>query len=467
MLRLMDADAAFDAHTFDCYEYPTRLFHWPLLAPPPGLRELAEGLKTFLRDRYSEYNRIDLVAHSLGGVVVRRFLVEEKRLGISLPIRKVALIAVPNSGSSLASVGKLVSIRHRQLKALAKNGEELALLDETWRSQKIEAEFAVGYFLGGVDRCVGRESACSDPQTDPSMLIKADHRNIITPTDRVDPRYSVLARFLLTDERAKVAHIRPADPLFDIYSPEQEEFYVERSFDTTLSKAVSSGHMWLCGRSGVGKSAALRRAAYRNGWTLFHVNLSPFQDSTPLGMLCALADELQLMSSADAEPLAKRNFETACLSIRNSLGRLCGESVCAVVVEEIPLATEQLPEFLGMCSSLFQMINGADRLNRRVVFAFSSIADLAENSSQVPGKVLESIQIMSEPDWSPNELTALVGVLSKALNKDLGEKEVVDLVEAAAGLPRYVKLVFRQMRNGVGDPTDFQAMLKRASGERS
>lgn len=468
LLDLIGGDPAFNHATLDCYAYPTSLWALPkkLFAPPPGIQEIVEGLQTFLHDRFAGYNRVDLVAHSLGGIVARACVVEELRAGTLLPLRKLALIAVPNTGSSLAAVGRQVSFRHVQLKALTRGSAELCATNEAWRNEAVPERIDVQYILGGQDRCVSRESGCNDTAARPMMLINANHRNIVSPVDRHDGRYTILTRFLLAGTTPRSVPLRSADPLFEIYKPEHEPYYVERDFDLGLATAISAGHIWVCGKSGVGKTAALRRAVDRNRWDMSPINLSSYEDCSPLGMICALADELSLLATERPAQLAERSFEAACRSIRASVGALCVNETRAVIVEEIPLGENALPEFLDYLSRLLHAISGEKHVADRLVFAFSSIVDLSMAGLTISAKTRECFQILPDPAWSLDDLRTLTRMLAGKLEKPFSVADIDRICVAAEGRPRFVKQLFRQYRNrsNQGDPLD--ELIGRLQGEQ-
>lgn len=468
LLNLLGGDPAFDHATLDCYAYPTSIWALPRMffAPPPGLKEIVEGLQTFLHDRFAGFKRVDLVAHSLGGIVARACVIAELQAGALLPLRKLALIAVPNTGSSLAAVGQQVSFRHVQLRTLARGSTELVATNEAWRTEAVPELIDVQYILGGQDRCVSRESGCNDPAARPMMLINANHRNIVSPTDRNDSRYTILTRFLLSGKSPRSRPLRSADPLFEIYKPEHEPYYVERDFDLGLATAISAGHIWICGTSGVGKTAALRRAVDRNRWQMSPINLSSYADASPLGMICALADELALLATGRPAHLAERGFEAACRSIRASLGALCANDTRAVIVEEIPLGENALPEFLDYLSRLLHAISSEKYVTDRLVFAFSSIVDLSMAGSTISAKTRECFQILPDPNWSIDDLRKLTLMLADELARPFSAKDVEQICLAAKGRPRFVKQLFRQYRNRTSQGDALDALIRRLQDEQ-
>jgi Alpha/beta hydrolase family len=468
MLALIGGDAAFDRATLDCYSYPTKLLTFPIpwVASPPGMKEIVEGLQTFLHDRFNGFKRIDLVAHSLGGVVARALIVEEMRAKSTLPIKKVALISVPNSGASLANVGSQISFRHRQLKALCKNSSIVQNIEKLWKDYEVDQKIDIQYILGGQDRCVPRDSACNDPETRPSMLINADHRNIVSPKDRQDGRYTILTKFLISGSTKGSAPIRPADPLFEQYKPEHEQYYIQRNFDDGLAKAISAGHIWVCGKSGVGKSAALRRAVHRNQWIVSSIGLSAYEDTSPLGMIRALADELSILATNNPASLPDRSFEAAFQSIRVSLIVLCRDEARAVIVEEIPLGENALPEFLDYLSKIVNTLNGEECIASRLVFAFSSIIDLANVGSIIPDKTRECFQILPDPEWSLHDIRVLVQKLAEWLKMPMSTIKIEQICAAADGRPRFVKQLFRHYRNGSDQGEPLSTLIERVRSEK-
>jgi hypothetical protein len=66
-----EADAAF-------FEYPTSVLRFSFSRKPPSIMSLADGLRTQIDGKHEKYQSITLVCHSLGGLVARQYLVEDK-----------------------------------------------------------------------------------------------------------------------------------------------------------------------------------------------------------------------------------------------------------------------------------------------------------------------------------------------------------------------------------------------------
>jgi len=186
-----EADVAF-------FEYPTSLFRLPFSGKAPGIRDLAEGLRSQLEVRYPEYKSIALVCHSLGGLVARKYLLEEVKRGSNTRIDKLLLYAVPNHGAGLASVGNLMSWRHNQLRQLCRTSDFLEELNADWNKFEMRKQVQVTYVAGGQDGAVTKQSAVDQwGEVGVHLILNADHRSVVKPQAATDLAYMIFRQFLL------------------------------------------------------------------------------------------------------------------------------------------------------------------------------------------------------------------------------------------------------------------------------
>ncbi|WP_165913348.1 MULTISPECIES: esterase/lipase family protein [unclassified Novosphingobium] len=457
MAECIDSDPDFAGVTVDYYAYPTRLVRLPFTPPLPGLRDLADGLRTFLEERHGRRATISIVAHSLGGLIARHLVTSNIRLGSSLNIRRIALLAVPSTGSTLANVGSLISFPHRQLKALSRDEGGLTTLNIDWEHLKVEDLINVRYILGGSDRTVPSDSAVPYiGRNNKSVIIDADHRSIVAPNGRDDLRYKTLKRFLKADEpmlehksaaQKVVPFERPADPLFDVYTPINETFYLKRSFDSVVLDVMSRGHMWLTGDSGIGKSAAARRAIYSSGWRLFHINLSAHDIAGPERLLASLCAELASISEMPLLETHDATFNDQAAFGKRLLMDLRSDSVTTILVEEMPLNAQSLGIATQTISKFLEILDSDDRLYGQIRFVFSSRIAVSSIGVDLSSKVREKIQFLPVDLWSEQDITRLIQLLTPAVKSDLSAQHQSSIAQASKGSPRFVKMVFRHWRN--------------------
>ena len=198
LISLFTNDNRFSNYEFRCFEYPTQMVHFGITRRLPRLRELGRNLRGFLQPFFGEasgerYIDINLVGHSVGGLVIQSFIVDHlvENLGSELKqIRKVILLATPNHGSTV------VSWLRRMLYFLRPNVQETALrvmndeVNDTLaaiQKRVIDAKERRGNecpvpfhaFWGERDRVVLETSARGPfPTTSP---LQGDHFEIICP----------------------------------------------------------------------------------------------------------------------------------------------------------------------------------------------------------------------------------------------------------------------------------------------
>lgn len=475
LVRCVRSDEAFARHTLDFYSFPTKLIRLPFAAPLPGLRSIAEGLTTFIQERHGDKQEIWLVAHSLGGLIVRQMVVAELRSSRTLKVTKIALIAVPNNGSMLASVGSLVSFPHRQLKRLSRDDEALRSLNADWEQLKVEELISVRYIVGGCDRAVPHESAVPYVgRENKALLIDADHRSIIRPRDIDDIRYQTVRRFLLesvnpckVSSPASVMPVakkpsRAADPLFDAYTPTDDIYYLDRTIDRVVSEALGTGHIWLAGSSGVGKTAVLRRAAYQSGWRLNHINLGGYVISSSIDLFRALAGELSSLLDVTHSQNSGDDFGHCCQNIRSMLLQRPSDTVIANIIEELPVSEDMLEDIAKHAAILIDSLMSDQNLHGRVVFAFSSF----KPPKIVSGKIRDKLQMLNMGTWSTYETFQLVELLASALKPELNAEEREKIVIGARGSPRFVKQLFRKWKYQIGPVGPLSELIEKVRLEQ-
>ncbi|WP_327713730.1 alpha/beta hydrolase (plasmid) [Streptomyces sp. NBC_00464] len=118
------------------FEYATGLFGRGWLNPFRALRVLpsidtvADSLAAYLDTETTDLQRLVLVGHSMGGLVIQRYLTRMLHRGRShdlARIRRIVLLACPNTGSDLLlSLRKQVSLRNRQEQQLRPFDEQVS-----------------------------------------------------------------------------------------------------------------------------------------------------------------------------------------------------------------------------------------------------------------------------------------------------------------------------------------------------
>ncbi|WP_424628839.1 hypothetical protein [Bradyrhizobium sp. SYSU BS000235] len=456
MIATCVSDKAFDHFSLDCYAYPSR---WspPIFGRIANLHELSRGLETEIRARHSHRSELIIVAHSLGGLVARQYIINVLKSKQRQIATKLMLIAVPHTGATLANVATNIYGYHPQVSQLCKNADLLQIQNEDWIHLRAEGAVDVRYVIGGADSVVTPDSASPfQPSERVHTLIGSNHRSIVEPNDKDDTRYIVLKQFALegnlsnltANSAQRVGTHRPADVLFDLYSKQDELFYLQRSSDERISVASTNGHIWITGNSGVGKTSAARRSIFSAGRQVAQIILAGYHGLTALGLFRAMCVELSESLGHDELPPASSTPAELLTFVKRMLRARTDGGSLTILVEEIPLGTkEDFDVFLGSILQMILVLEADARLHERIRLAFTSIHDPSRGAVGLE-KLHEKLQFIDMSPWSLDDLTSLSRIIARELNPHLSSNEIGLIARAASGSPRYIKSIFRRWRNG-------------------
>lgn len=200
--KLLEDD---ERYSRDCklfyYTYPTSPFRLPLFSPKnASLKDLSDGLASFIKLKMADISSVLLVTHSMGGLVARRYLLDHQNnddISPSIEIEGLVMFATPNAGAELARVGKLISRGNKHLKQLCNKSEFIQTLNTEWDFRGMENLVKIDYFWGSSDQVVTRESSESFyGNKNFHVLTGKNHGSIIKPANQDDISYLALAKVI-------------------------------------------------------------------------------------------------------------------------------------------------------------------------------------------------------------------------------------------------------------------------------
>lgn len=223
LVPLFRSDRRFqESYDFECADYPTsvtkyrfkRAFPWfdfsSTVARIPSIAQCAAEIENDLEKfGYQQREQVVLVGHSMGGLVIQRFLYDKLRKGIEdlYPLKQVVLIATPSLGSSLAAETR------RFLSKFLENAQEPSLRVFDTQISEVRTEIVerivspraddpsarpllIQCFYGLTDGVVLMESACPF-EPDIKVPLNGDHFTVLKPENLQDDRYTRLADAIL------------------------------------------------------------------------------------------------------------------------------------------------------------------------------------------------------------------------------------------------------------------------------
>jgi len=184
----------FDSHV-EPFAYPTSTF-----GHSPSIFHLARGLENHIRTHVSA-DRVGIIAHSMGGVIVRKMLVmqRDRKSPLDNAIRQATFIASPQLGSDLAKILKKVpGFTSDQLHELSPNSGFVVELHEQWqywKDRKTPLVCKVRCIYGTDDDVVPAADASADDREAVPMFGR-DHSSVVKPASKKAEVVLTLARFL-------------------------------------------------------------------------------------------------------------------------------------------------------------------------------------------------------------------------------------------------------------------------------
>jgi tetratricopeptide (TPR) repeat protein len=191
--------------------------------PSANIREIANHLHSSLEAALEKpYQSIAFVAHSMGGLVVREFILSHWNK-LNVPIDSVVMLSTPNLGNSIANLAKYFCSSDALGDLRSGKNSYLDALNDRWREkfkQQGSSEpfhFSAGYelvpiLLTGI--IVEKDSAVAFSQQ--ILSFKKDHSTIAKPLGISDPVYIWVKQRLLQESQVAKG-----------FSEEEEKRYTE------------------------------------------------------------------------------------------------------------------------------------------------------------------------------------------------------------------------------------------------
>lgn len=469
MIEFFRRDETFTSFQLDSYQYPTAKFRFFFGKAMPGIQDLADGLRSYINAYHSDKTEIILIGHSMGGLVLRQYIVTELKKGAVTNIRAAIMIATPHQGADLARIGASVSWKHTHLKQLSKGQDILRSIMEDWASLNVENRIDALYITGGIDAIVERQSSMPYfGNVRFENLINYGHIDVIKPEHPGDIRFVVIKKFIAGLSPIKKLEVAQSNavggPLFYRYDLTCEKFYYHRSLDNTLEVALGSSNVWLSGPAGVGKTVSLTRAILIKGWQPYYFSLDSFRELTAENLLKEICKLLHdrvgskdpALDDSSSLPEILRSF-THALSSNNQHCKV------AIFIEEIPITSaDEYGKFLDLVSHL-SMIQDTCESSHGLVWIFSSIIDPMQFANTQNIKLRERYEFLKAESWSESEITDLMNMLTEELNIQFSALEREEILSRIENSPRHLKMLLKARRTEVGAKKPISELLSSLS----
>ena len=470
MIEFFRRDSTFSSYALDTYEYPTCKINLAFWRKLPGIQELADGLSTFIQTYHSDKKSIILIGHSLGGLVLRYYILNAFKQDRSDALTAAIMIATPHTGAALGRIGNTISFRHAHLKQLTKGGDLLRSILDDWSHLKIEQKIQTLYITGGMDAIVDGDSSKPFHGNDRAKnLISFGHIDVIKPAHAGDIRFLTLKQFigaLETPANSRIQQAAPGSPLFYRYQLECEAFYLHRDLDNELERILLGSNVWLSGPSGTGKSVALTRAILKKGWNLLYFTLDGYSEMPAQDLLNEICRSLMDRAGIDDSRLpTDAKLSVTLRFFSSALSALQTTSSTAMFIEEIPITDDtEYSRFVSLAYHL-SLLQDTMQYAPRIVWVFGSIANPEKYLKEQNIKIRERFNFIGTSTWSDGDIRKLLGLICREMNITFSEDQILLIINTASGSPRTLKMFLKAYQTEVGRNKPLPELLSEISME--
>lgn len=163
------------------------------------VNELTENFSTAIRFQFSQYDNIYLVAHSMGGLISKNYIVKDIAKHGSTRVKLFISLAVPHHGAKLAVFGELIS-SNLQIENLAPVQEFIISLNQAWVD--LDEKPTTKYLYGSYDDVVTEVSAVATDKIEKDIIaVPHDHNSISKPERSSSVVCKIVKSFILDEHK--------------------------------------------------------------------------------------------------------------------------------------------------------------------------------------------------------------------------------------------------------------------------
>jgi protein SERAC1 len=186
-----------------------------------SVSEISDLLNTRINYELENYQSIVIIAHSMGGLIAKKTILDFAESGNS-KIKLFLSLAVPHLGSNLADYGSFIS-KNIQVKYLKPFQEESMVLLEKWHKSSVLP--TTKYYAGLYEGIVNIRSAIP-PHTKEDDKIKVDENHITIAKPKDENNIVVLSTLRFLKEFLKNAKVDDIDYGKIILEEYNDEYFV-------------------------------------------------------------------------------------------------------------------------------------------------------------------------------------------------------------------------------------------------
>lgn len=200
--------------------------------------EIAQLLRTEFYVNLNDYEKVIVIAHSMGGLVSKACILNQLEETQTTVVKGFISLAVPHSGARIANIGSFVS-SNAHLVDLNVLSDAVYQFSQAWINATNLPP--TKYVYGSYDKYVERKSALAiESNKLNSIAVEEDHSTICKPKDNGETIYKLVVKYILEFESMYT-------PPLSIHSFEDENQYDDHFF--VLKMVIADVHNAITGHA--------------------------------------------------------------------------------------------------------------------------------------------------------------------------------------------------------------------------
>lgn len=160
--------------------------------------EIAQLLRTEFYVNLNEYEKVIIIAHSMGGLVSKACILNQLEETQTTVVKGFISLAVPHAGAKLANIGSFIS-SNAQLADLSLLSDAVYTFSQDWVNAINPPP--TKYVYGTYDEYVDKKSALAiESNKLNSIAVEEDHSSICKPKDNNETVYKLVVKYILEFE---------------------------------------------------------------------------------------------------------------------------------------------------------------------------------------------------------------------------------------------------------------------------
>jgi pimeloyl-ACP methyl ester carboxylesterase len=186
-----------DMKPFGYSQYVTPEMGKEVWAGVEDIDRISANLCTSVKYKFDKYDRIAIVAHSLGGLIAQRAILDFKEVYRN-KVSHLILLGTPNAGISPVKLKKLWNDKYQEMSS---EGDFIQTLRKDWSNRYDEEyPFKLKVVAAIEDEFVAIDSCYSPFSSEHHVTIEGKHLSMVKPKDENDDCYSLIQSTLTDSE---------------------------------------------------------------------------------------------------------------------------------------------------------------------------------------------------------------------------------------------------------------------------